>query len=78
MSGSGSPSSHKVSLVILAYLVFRNSAPSSASAVGAATNLSIWHKENIAPVRYMGSLSCGFHKRKKCPSALLLAYLSDK
>ena len=77
VGGYGCPSSRKVSLMILDYFAFRDSAPSSASAVNSATNLSIWHKSNIAPLRCMGCLSCGFHPRKKFTAALLLASIAD-
>ena len=43
-----------------------------------AKNLIIWHSLNIAPLRCMGCLSCGFYPRKKFPAARMLAYLADK
>ena len=64
--------------MILCYFSFRNSAPSSASASDAATNLSIWQSVNIAPLRYMGCLFCGFQPRKKCAAAMILESLYDK
>ena len=78
VGGSGCPSSCKVSLMITDYFAFRNSAPSSASADDAATKLSIWHRVNIAPLRCMGCLSCGFHPRKKCPAARIFEFVADK
>ena len=76
-SALGFSSSCKVILIILDYFLFRNSAPSSTSAADAATNFIIWHRVNIAPLRCMGCLSCGFHTRKKCPATRILEYLSD-
>ena len=64
--------------MILDYFPLRNSAPSSASAANAATNLSIWHGVNIYSLRCMGCLSCGFHLRKKLLADQILASLSDK
>ena len=63
--------------MILAYFEFGNSDPSYASADYAATNLSMWHKANIAPLRCMRCLYCGFHPRKKFPADLILASLAD-
>ena len=77
VGGCRCPSSRNVSLMILASFAFKNSPPSSASATSAATNLSIWHSVNIAPFRWMGCLSCGFHPRKKFPDAQLCASLAD-
>ena len=68
----------KVSLVILAYFAFRNSALSSNSAANGVANLSIWYRVNTSPLRCMGCLPCGFHPREKCPASWLLASLSDK
>ena len=62
--------------MMLASFAFRNSSPSSASAADAATNFSIWQSMNIAPLKCMGCFYCGFHPRKKCPSAWLLASLA--
>ena len=78
VGGCGCPISCKVIIIILDSFAFRNSAPISASASDAAINLSIWHKVNIAPLICMGCLSCGFHRRNKCPAALLIASLADK
>ena len=78
VGGYGYLSSLKVSLMILVSFSFRNIAPNYASADDAATNLSIWHRVNIAPLRCMGCLSCGFHPRKKCSTAWILESLYDK
>ena len=72
------PSYRNVSIMILVYFAFKNSAPSYASSTNAATNLSIWNSANIAPFRWMGCLYCGFHPRKKFPAARLCASLDDK
>ena len=74
----GCYSSYQVSLMVFSSFPFINSALSSASTDNAATNLSIWHRVNIAPLRFMGCLSCGFHPRKKCSTAWILESLSDK
>ena len=66
-----------MSLVFLVSFTFSNSAPSSSSAVSAATNLSILHKVNISPLRFVECFSCGFYPRNKCPADRLLAYLAD-
>ena len=76
--GCGCPGSCKVSLMILDCFAFRNSAPIYASGADAATNLSIWHRVNIDPLRFMGCLSCGFHLRNKFPASRLLESLYDK
>ena len=76
--GCGCPSSSKVIIMILGSFSFRDSAPSYESAADAAKILSIWHRENIAPLRCLGCLPCGFHLRNKCPSDRLLEYLVDK
>ena len=60
VGGCGCPSSCKVSPMILTSFAFRNSSPSSASAANSPTSLSIWNSVNIAPLRCMGCLSCGF------------------
>ena len=78
MGGCGCPSCRKVSLVILAYFAFSSSALGSDYAADAATNLSMWQSVNIAPLRCMGCLSCGFRPRKKFPAARMLASLADK
>ena len=78
VDGCGCPISRKMSLVIVDYFKFRNSAPSSASAADAEKFLSIWHRVNIAPLRCMGCLSCGFHPRKKVPAARILESLAYK
>ena len=78
VGGSGCPSSCKVSPMILTSFAFRNSSPSSASAANSPTSLSIWNSVNIAPLRWMGCLSCGFYPRKKYPAARLLASHADK
>ena len=77
VGGYGYLSSLKVSLMILVSISFRNIAPNYASADDAATNLSIWHRVNIAPLRCMGCLSCGFHPRKKFTDTRLLASIAD-
>ena len=64
--------------MILASFAFRNIAQSYAFAANAVDNLSIWYRVNTAPSRCMGCLPCGFHQRKKCPEAWVLASLSDK
>ena len=64
-------------LVILASFEFRNIPPSSASAAYAATNLSIWHSVNIAPLGCIVCLSCGFHPRNKCPADRIISSLYD-
>ena len=56
---------------------FKNSAPNSASAADAATNMSIWHRVNITPLRWIGCLSCGVHPRNKCPAVWLRVSLDD-
>ena len=73
----GCPSSCKLSLLILFYFAFRKGTPSSASDADAATNLSIWYSVNIARLRCIGCLSCGFHPSNKCPAARLIESLSD-
>ena len=78
VGGCRCPSSCNVSLMILSSFAFKNSAPSSASAAYAATNLSIRHSVDIAPFMWMGCLYRGFHTRKKCPAARLRASLADK
>ena len=78
VGGCEYPSYRNVSLMILDYFLFRNSAPSSASASDATINLSIWHSVNITPLRCMGCLSCGLRPRKKCSAARILAYIADK
>ena len=78
MSGCSCPSSCIVNLMLLTSFSFRNRAPCSSSASNAATNLSIWQSVNIAPLRWVGCLSCGFHPRNKFPAAPILASLADK
>ena len=78
VGGWGYHISCKVSLVILASFVFRNSALVSAYDANAAINSSTWHRVNSTPLRCMGFLSCGFRPRKKFPAAQRLAYLTDK
>ena len=78
MGGCGCNIYCKASLMILASFDFRNSAQSSNSAANAVDNLSIWYRVNTAPLRCIGCLPCGFHQRKKCPDAWILASLSDK
>ena len=73
VGGYGFSRSHKVSLTILAYFAFRNSAPSSASSANNETNVSIWQSVNIAPLRIIRCLSCGFHPRIFFSSAQILA-----
>ena len=74
----GCPSSCKLSLLILFYFAFRKGTPSSASDADAANFLILWHSVNISPLMCMGSLSCGFHIRKKFTAAQIFASLSDK
>ena len=78
MGGCGYTSFCNVSLMILAYFSFKNSAPSSTSADDAAINLSIWHDVNISSFRWTGCLSCALHPRKKFPDAQLHADIADK
>ena len=78
VSGYGCYSSCKVSIVILDSFAFINSALSSASADNSAKKLSIWHRMNIATLRCMGYLSCGFHPRDEFPDPWILSYLADK
>ena len=78
VGGCGCPSSCNVSLIILDCFSFKNNAPRYTSAANSAEILSIWHSVNIAPFRWMGCLSCGFHPRKKFLDSLMCAYLSDK
>ena len=54
--------------MIFSYVVFKNSVPNFASAADAATNLSIVQRVKIAPLMWMGCLSCGVHPRNKCPA----------
>ena len=58
--------------------MFKNSASNYFSAVGAAKKFSIWHRVNIAPLRWMGCLSCGVHPRNKFPDDRLFTYIADK
>ena len=74
----GCNSSPNVSFIILAYFAFKNISPSSTSAADAAKKLSIWKSVNIASLRWMWCLSCGFHTRKTFPAARLRESLSDK
>ena len=57
--------------------MFKNSAPNYASA-GDAGNFCKWHRVDIAPLRWMGCLSCGVHPRNKYLAARMRAPLSDK
>ena len=78
MGDCGCTSSFTFSLVILDYFAFRNTATSSTSDSDDVTNFSVWNNVNIAPLRCMGSLSCGFHLRKKFPDDLLLKSLDNE
>ena len=64
--------------MIFASFAFKSSASNSASAADVAKLLSIVQRVNIAPLRWMGCLSCGVHTRKKYPADLLRASLADK
>jgi hypothetical protein len=76
--GYGWPISSWVSENIVACLQFKNSAPSSASAVDATTNRNIAHKIKTASFNLIGYVGLGFHPMKKCPHALLCAFALDK
>ena len=52
--------------------------PNSTPADDAATNLSIWHRVDIAPLRWMECLSCIVHKKKKCPATRQHISLADR
>ena len=78
VGGCGCPIYCKVSLMILSSFEFRNIAHISASTSDDTTNLSIWHRVNISPLRCMGCLSCGFRPRMKFPSDMLLESRDDK
>ena len=64
--------------MIFASIAFKKSAPNSASDSDAATNFSMWHRVNIAPLRWTGCLSCDVHPSDKIMSGQLHASLSDK
>ena len=64
--------------MIFSSFVIKNSDPNSAFDSDAATNLSIWHSVNIAPLMWMGGLSCGVHPRKQFLSIRLCTSLADK
>jgi hypothetical protein len=64
--------------MIFACAVFKNNAPSSASAAEAATSWRITHRSWIGPFNLIGSFGWGTDPRKNLPDALLLARLSDK
>jgi hypothetical protein len=74
----GWPISSSMSQKIVAYLQFRNNAPSSASAADATTNLRIAHNVKNAPFNLMGLVGSDFHPIKKCPHALLWAFALDR
>ena len=78
VGGCGCSSYCNVSLMILEYFSFRNSALISASDASATTNLSTQHGVNISSLRSMGSLSCGFHLWKKFTAFCILVSLADK
>ena len=69
--------SHNVSLIIFVSFSFKNNVPNSASAANAATHFSIWHMVKIAPLRWMGCLSCGVHQMKKCLADRLSESIAD-
>ena len=73
VGGCGWPNSCRVRRMILASFAFRKSAPSSASAADAATNLSKLQRTWIAPLSAMGLPSSGIDPKKKYPAARLLA-----
>ena len=56
---------------------FKYVTPNSASAADLVTNLSVWNRVNIAPLRRMGCLSCGVHARKKFTATQLRVSLAD-
>ena len=72
--GCGWPRSSRVALKIILSWQLRNSAPSSASAADATTNLNIEHSIWKAPFNLMGSPSFGSVPMKKWPDALLCAF----
>ena len=50
VGGCRFPSSCKLSIIILDYFAFRNSAPSSASDADATTHLSIWGAYTVVSI----------------------------
>ena len=76
VGGGGCPSSCKLSVIVLDYFAFRDSA--RVLHLLPMLRRSIWNRVNIVPFMCMGCLSCGFHPRNKCPAAWILASLADK
>ena len=65
VGGYRCPISSSVSQKIIACLQMRNSAPNSASAADATTNLKIAHSVKNAPFNLMGFVGSAFHPMKK-------------
>ena len=76
--GCGWPSSSKVSRQIRPSLMFKKNAPDSASDADAAAKGRMLHSAWNAPLRKIGLLSFGSAPRKKCPAALLRAFLTER
>ena len=73
VGGCGSPSSSNINLITFAFFVFRNKAPSSASAAHAATCFNMVHMISMLPFNLMSFSFTGKLLKKKYPPALLLA-----
>ena len=78
IGGYGWSNSSKVSRKIRPSLMFKNNAPNSATATDTATKGIILHSAWNAPLRKIGLMSFGMDPRKKCPAALLCAFLTER
>jgi hypothetical protein len=78
IGGCGCPNSSSARQKIRACFVFKNNAPSSASAADDETNFRILHSEKIWPLSRIGLCFCGIHPKKKCPPARLRPREADR